>query len=549
MVNRATVEILGNLDAGFSQSVNKAQDSLAKLRREQRADIAEARRLDSVLKNLDKGTIQYNNTLNRLNEVKTNIGTREQELLDLTAAQQGADASGDRLTGTVGRLRGAIGRLGPVSIAATAGFGVLAGGLTFIHKSVTGLNEEVEQLETIQFSGFDQSQFQQLSFALADVTGDFKSARAQALSFHEGLAQAQEQLVFDPGAISGNYIRALSGLGLSTSDIIDLSPNEVLLRAIEGTRVLIDEQGIAFARANIAAVPFLASQRDIILEWAQGGQTLDEINGQIESQAVLSGRALERTKEYNQAVRDITEGFTNWKNELVTEFAPALTDALEIGLDFLGLRRELDELERRRGQPLTEQEILGGVLPTAEPSRGEQARSIFGNVLGRLDDVAFAAARAIPGIGGVVPQPRPVSAEDLGIERSDVDSVLDRFMRAQGIISEDELNQREDLRRIQALHGQYLSSRAADLDRRISLATDANIPTRDIQRFIDPIGLRMPAPSGDTVQDNSTVSQTVVHDNRTQSVTINIPDTTEETRSLVREELTNALGISQYGGR
>ena len=321
MVSKATVDILGNLDAAFPRSVSKAQDSLAKLRKEQRADIAESNRLKLVLKNLEKGTVQYENTLKKLSKVDANIGQKEDELSKLSKAQAGANDSAGGLSGTIQKLTGGFRSMGPAGIAAGAAIGVVTGAAILAHKALSGLTDEAERLDKIEFRGFDVDRFQQTSRALATITGDFKSGEAAIQGITQQLRTFQESQRIDPSAIRP-YLLGLGRLGISAEELRNADPSDVIERLVQGTKNLIRETDVATASGALARAGY-GAQADVILELAQDTKALADFRRELNKDPILTAKEREDAKAYGQAMNRVNDSANRVKTTFITAFAPS----------------------------------------------------------------------------------------------------------------------------------------------------------------------------------------------------------------------------------
>ena len=322
---KLTTLIGGQIEGSLKSSVNQAEQQLARLRKEQRADVREAQRLTQSLKTLEKGTVSYTNAQKRLAAIKSGVAGREDAIAALNARMRTGTGRAQMLGQRVGQLAQQFSRAGKAGLIIGASLAVLAGGIAIfnrLRRSLDSYIQRVVHLGDIQARGYDPEGYQRLGQALNTVTHDAGRTNSVLDNLRRTGEQLQISLTYDPSQLSRGQLRAFSELGIEIRQVTgDVTKDYQHL--INGAARLVRSQGAAYAKGAIQAAGYSEDVATSLLRVIQNSEDAQAAQAAFGAALKLDEERRRELELYANAQERVNHQIAVAKARLTTALAPA----------------------------------------------------------------------------------------------------------------------------------------------------------------------------------------------------------------------------------
>lgn len=292
-------------------SVEKEQESNAKSVNNLKIQVLDA---EAAVAKSEKEYSQYSDALRDVGEESDRDAKETKDLADETK-KAGKSAEDAKSGFTV--LKGALASLAADGIKACArGLKELGRGFVDTIQDVADAGDEIQK--NSQKVGLSYESYQKWDYAM-------KIAGTEMASMNTGLKTLTNK--FDD-ALTGSKgaVEQFNRLGLSMSDIKDLSREELFGTVIESLQGVTDET----EKAALANDFFGKSGQELIPLLNQSAEATQAILDEAEEYGmVLSNDAVEASASFKDSLTLMSGALTAVKNNIVAEFLPAATDMMK----------------------------------------------------------------------------------------------------------------------------------------------------------------------------------------------------------------------------
>lgn len=269
---------------------------------------------EAAVKKSEREFAQYEDALK---DVDSETLKDEKSTKELTEATKKSGEAAEKSSGGFTVLKGALANLASQGItAAVRGLKNLASGFGETIQNVADAGDEIQK--NSQKVGLSYESYQKWDYAM-------KIAGTEMASMNTGLKTLTNK--FDD-ALTGSKgaVEQFNRLGLSMSDIKDLSREELFGTVIESLQGVTDET----EKAALANDFFGKSGQELIPLLNQSAEATQALLDEAEEYGmVLSNDAVEASASFKDSLTLMNGALTAVKNNIVAEFLPAATDMMK----------------------------------------------------------------------------------------------------------------------------------------------------------------------------------------------------------------------------
>ena len=290
---------------------------------------------------------------------------------------KGATENINRTKGKLGGLGAAIGRLGPLAVAAGAALGGMAvvNGIT---ETASAMDDMVKAAREVgaAASEADFSRYQ-------EVREFFNQGGVDARTFERGLRQLQAQMTKaatdGTGALKNSFEELRPVLTDATGALLQPQDAVIALQAaLNEGKISQEAFNDAMTAVGATAGPKFAAAMGVAGDSAADLE--NAIAGVAENAASFSLDAAGNAEDFNDRLQDLSNNFTKVKQDLVSALLPALTTLAEGALKIIPPLIENVGAGLQRLSPVFE--AAGAVIAAFQPV----AEALWG-ILGQLFDI------------------------------------------------------------------------------------------------------------------------------------------------------------------